>query len=108
MTERPVVRLDRYADPTPTRRPRPVRRWARKAAPFAAVLAGTALLVGSVWKVADVVWSQADPTPVVLPNTFPTSIPQPSPVARYRPVEQAPDPAKKRAALVEALCLVPR
>lgn len=97
----PVVELDRY-EPAPRRADRS-RRAARRLAPVAAVLVGSLVIVGSVWQVADAVWKKADPAPVVLPNTFP-STPAPYPFGRAQVREKAPVPSKQRS----ALCSVPR
>lgn len=89
MTEPPPgVHLQHFGEPT--RPPRRWRKYARKSLPVLAVLAGTAVLAGSVWEVADTVWERGDDAPVVLPNTMPTTTPAPYPVSRVKPVEQAP------------------
>lgn len=90
----PVVELDRY-EPAPRRADR-ARRAARRLAPVAAVLVGSLVIVGSVWQVADAVWKKADPAPVVLPNTFPSTAaprtPAPYPFGRYKPTTHKPSP----------------
>jgi hypothetical protein len=98
----PVIQLDRYE---PAKRPeRAMTRWARRVRPIAAVLVGALVLVGCAWKLSDAVWQKADPAPVVLPNTVPSSTPvartpAPYPFGRAQVREKAPVPVKQRSAL---------